>query len=171
MLDQTATVRTVTLNQAEMKLARYIAESRQSNNRASHTVNQLRANADPLEKETLGIAGELAFCRLFNCYPDLTTVNRSKQYGQDSGDCYVAGIGWVDVKTKSQPGDLLIVTPTAPSGHWFAVMIGTPPTFYFAGAIPQVRALNQKYLREIRTGLHYVIPPADWFPDFKLPKV
>ena len=150
----------IELNAAELRLARFLAQSRYSENRALGVTDKLHSGGDPIEKDMLGISGELAFCKLFNCYPDLSTTLKPKSNRSNKGDCYLHNVGFVDVKTRQRLGDLTFRAPAKPSGDWFALMYGSGTRFRFLGAIPQSEVLQPENIKELSWGLFYVYPRA-----------
>lgn len=58
------------LNEAEQRLCRYLAKARCAVNRASGKPNPIIGPQLQEETELEGIGGELAFCKLYQIYPD-----------------------------------------------------------------------------------------------------
>ena len=73
MLNKIKIGQKVFLSTAEQKLAHYVAKNRNGNNRYFNVTNLKISAEDPHTVDLEGIAGELAFCRLFNVYPDIDT--------------------------------------------------------------------------------------------------
>ncbi len=62
-----------TLNLAEQRLARFVASRRRLFNRSRGIQNQKQSSFSDDSIDLQGIAGEIAFCKLFNVYPSLQT--------------------------------------------------------------------------------------------------
>lgn len=96
---------TVQLTEAEFLIAQWIAKQRQARNNAAGLVDAKYNGAQPndpqrgIEIHVMGFASEMAFCKMFNVYPDFCTDPR-----HGSADCYRFG-ETIDVKaTKARPG-------------------------------------------------------------------
>jgi len=96
----------IKLNEAEQKLALYLAKARYDENR-------LKGNPDPKlsltsnkEIELDGVAGELAVCRMFNVYPD--TETKYDEYPKY--DLLTHKGSKVDVKTTQYKNGRLLAT-------------------------------------------------------------
>ena len=63
----------ITLNQAEQKLAMYLAKARYLNARNNGTKDLKVGGQSNEETDLEGIAGELVACKFFNVYPDTET--------------------------------------------------------------------------------------------------
>ena len=122
-----------TLTESEQLIARFVATQRSINNRFAGTGNNRRSDMSDFEVDLQGFAGELAFCRLANVFPDLTVHNRSAAKGQDNGDCVLNGQR-IDVKT-SKKADAALWVPLRKLGtaDAYALMAGTFPTFKLVG--------------------------------------
>jgi hypothetical protein len=119
----------VTLNEAEQKLAQYLAKKRYLSQRANGVANMKMGPQSNEETDLEGISGEIAFCKLFNCYPDLT--GEPGPY-----DTWMKDAGSVDVKTTHyERGRLLAVKhkDETPLPDIYALMIGKFPEYRFAG--------------------------------------
>ena len=69
----------ICLNEAEQRIVKHIAEKRIEYNRAQRAVATIYNDDDvrnPLEAEVNYYGAEMAFCKLFNIYPDLNYVDR-----------------------------------------------------------------------------------------------
>ena len=122
-----------TLTESEQIIAKFVAEQRTSNNRNANTTNMRQSERSDFEIDLQGFAGELAFCRIANVFPDLTVHNRSASKGEDNGDCVVLGHR-IDVKTSFRPDSALWVQKhKIGTADAYALMVGTFPTFQLVG--------------------------------------
>lgn len=109
-----------------------------------------------------GIAGEFAFCKLFNLYPDFTTHARSKKVGDDDGDASMPDGKRVDIKTTHRPhGRLLVVSWAKPVVEWYALMVGTFPDYEFKGFMEARELLRDQRLTDLGHGLSFVADQAE----------
>ena len=122
-----------TLTESEQIIATFVAEQRTANNRNAGTTNMRKSEMSDFEIDLQGFAGELAFCRMANVFPDLTVHNRSASKGEDNGDCILEGLR-IDVKT-SKKADAALWVPVRKIGtaDAYALMTGEFPTFRLVG--------------------------------------
>jgi hypothetical protein len=120
-----------TLTDEEQVIAKIIAGARTENNQKAGTfIPPRNARLTPEQIDLYGFGAELAFCRMFNVYPDFTTQIRS-----GGADCLSHKGNTIDVKwTSKQDGELLVkVSKKREEIDIFALVIGTFPTFTFVG--------------------------------------
>ena len=114
----------ITLSDPEQLLATYVARKRYEYNRNTGTKNnKLGPQTDEFtDKE--GIAAEIAFCKMMNLYPDLSTENRPPH------DAILKDGTTVDVKaTKYRNGHLLATDSKGNSrSDIYVLMVGEFPT-------------------------------------------
>ncbi len=96
----------ITLNQAEQKLAMYLAKARYDENRAKGNPDPKLSPTTNNEIELDGVAGELAVCRFFNVYPD--TETKYDEYPKY--DLITPKGSKVDVKTTQYKNGRLLAT-------------------------------------------------------------
>jgi hypothetical protein len=77
-----------------------------------------------------GFGGELAFCKQFNLYPDLSIVPGG---GDDLPDCTLRDGRRVDVKTTHRAGGNLLARKIQPDIDVFVLVIGKLPTYTIVG--------------------------------------
>ena len=82
-----------TLNTTELRLVEFVSNCRYLNNRKAGVTDALYADASPMVMERRGFGAEVAFAKLLNTYPDLTTEPRSGGH-----DCVLPSGVRVDVK-------------------------------------------------------------------------
>ena len=151
MINKIKIGQTVSLTYAERKLAHFLAKHRNGNNRHFNVVNLKVSASDAATVDLEGMCGEIAFCKLFNVYPDMD-VDRPPPHPLH--DCVLPGGERIDVKTtKYETGKLLVdcrKNSKKTSGvDFYALMIGTfPGPYSFRGFIAR-----EKIIQEDRIGL------------------
>ncbi len=143
----------ITLNESEQRIARHLGNARFQYGRNNGVENKRVGNQSDQETDLNGMGAELAFCKHFNIYPDL-------QIGVLSDDdCNLPnGLG-VDVKTTKYPNGRLLVglnKKAKPSGA-YALMIGTFPTYRYAGIISAERLFKDENIGNTGHGNCYLI--------------
>ena len=140
----------ISLTTAERKLAHFIARNRNGNNRYFNITNLKISAADPAEVDFEGICGEIAFCKLFNVYPDLDTDHEPPH---PLHDCVIPpppGFR-IDVKTtKYETGKLLVdARKKGKVGgvDYYALMTGSfPGPYTFRGLIAREHIIQPQKL-------------------------
>lgn len=153
--------RTVTLNEAEQRLARYLATQRYTCNRNNGVTNRKIGNQDFDATELDGIAAEIAFCKYQNIYPDLSIGPRHK-----GADCE-HGIR-VDVKTTRLTAGRLISmrTKQVNDADAYALMVGTFPTYRFAGWCRAEELIAPENITDFGYGDTYALTQDELRSDF-----
>jgi hypothetical protein len=119
----------ITLDNYEQEIVRGIALARHQNNIDRGSRSYKMGGGDDLLINLEGTGGEFAFCKLKNIYPDMT-IDHPIPY-----DCYINGVGFIDVKTTKKPNGMLLI------GTWkyraipeyYALMVGEFPNYEFKG--------------------------------------
>lgn len=125
----------IVLSDSEQFIAKSVAEQRVSSNRLAKTQNAKRSKKSDFEIDLQGFAGELAFCKLFNVFPDFTSEPRSAAKGQDNGDAVLNGLR-VDVKTASEDKVMFWIKARKKGcADLFALMVGQFPEYKFEGFV------------------------------------
>lgn len=151
---------TVTLNPTEQLFCIWVAEERFKNNRASGVTNSRRGSQPDFETDLEGFASEMAFCKLFNLFPDFSIEPRSSQ--NDTGDVKLHNGKTVDIKATIYANGRLIAVPwkTSPVDY-FALMIGSFPTYRFMGFMKREDLINPKRLGNLGYGPTYIAEQKD----------
>lgn len=120
----------IELNEAEQAIAKYLAKRRYRKNRTKGVENRRIGPQSDWETDLNGIGAELACCKMFNIYPDLSTNVRRGGY-----DCISPKGHKIDVKaTKYKTGRLLAVEgKTGGDADIYVLMIGEFPSYRCAG--------------------------------------
>jgi hypothetical protein len=144
---------TITLNDAEQKLATYLAKQRHARARASGKTDRQIGPQSSHDTDLEGIGAEIAFCRLLNIYPD-TDVGHTPL-----ADCVLPCGSTVDVKaTKHQNGHLLVAKWKDPQGvHAYALMVGAFPAYRIAGMAPSHEVFKPDRLKNFGHGAGYAV--------------
>ena len=121
---------TITLNDAEQRLAKYVARARTDNARSVNLAHTKIGPQSQYETDLEGMGAEIAFCRLMNVYPSLDVVDNPAADPQ--GDCVVLG-RTVDVKTTRHKNGRLLAVLWKEKKDLYALMTGTFPTYEFRG--------------------------------------
>lgn len=122
----------VTLSVQEQMIVEGIALARHHNNIERGSRSYKVGNGDDLQINIEGTAGEFAFCKIKNIYPDMS-IEQPMPF-----DCFLYGHGFIDVKTTKKLDGMLLV------GLWkkrsipeyYALMVGEMPTYEFKGFFP-----------------------------------
>lgn len=137
----------VTLNEQEVRLAKFIARERSKFNRDNGVTDAKVCNEKSEKIEEEGMGGEIAFCKIFNIYPDLRVENVNTS--NDNGDCEYKGHR-VDVKTTSYRNGMLITVPwKKDTVDYYALMVGEMPTYEFKGFAKSSDLKNKNKLRHL----------------------
>jgi hypothetical protein len=133
MINKIKIGQTVSLTTAERKLAHFIAKNRNGNNRHFNITNLKISAQDSATVDLEGICGEIAFCKLFNVYPDLDTDRDPPHPLYDATIPPPPGFR-IDVKTtKYETGKLLVDArkgPKTDSVDFYVLMTGSFPGPY-----------------------------------------
>lgn len=147
----------VELNECEQRMAKFLARSRYEAARKTGKPNNRIGPQSDHFTDLEGIAAEIAFCKLFNAYPDT-------QIGVlEDADAYTIQHGAVDVKaTKYQTGKLLAVKGKVhhPADS-YALMIGEFPRYRFAGWAKASELLRDENITDLGRGKGYALEQGD----------
>lgn len=150
----------VHLSDFEQRLAKALSREREAKCREANAKATPYGGLDVADCDIIGVTGELAFCKLFGTWPDLTTTPRKG--GHDTIYCGQ----FIDVKTRGgQFTDLLVKTDKRElSEGWFALMqlIGEAPTgARFLGFFPCEDTFQEKYLTTLNGNTVYLVPRTE----------
>ena len=140
MLSKIKIGQVISLNQAERKLAHFVAKNRNGNNRHFNTTNLKISADDPATVDLEGVCGEIAFCRLFNVYPDIDTDREPPHPLYDAIIPPIPPGIRIDVKTTKYENGKLLVDARKGSKtdgvDFYALMTGQfPGPYTFRGFI------------------------------------
>lgn len=155
----------ITLNEGEQQACRLIARLRFENNRKKDVKNAKIGDQSDENTDLEGFGAEMAFCRLFNVVPDLSIHTRSSQDGSDGHDVVLPDGKTVDIKaTKYETGKLLAVRWKAASVDYYALMIGTFPTYSFRGFLESEELLKPSRLGSLGHGETFIAKQTELKP-------
>lgn len=142
----------IELNEAEQKLAQFLAKARHRVSRSKSIVNHRIGPQSDEFTDLEGIGGEIAFCKAMNIYPDMNVG------GFAAFDCVLANGTRVDVKTtKYQNGKLISAPWKEPQNiDAFALMIGEMPNYRFVGMMKASDLLQEHRKRNLGHNMVYV---------------
>ena len=144
----------IQLNEAEQRLASYLARRRYKNNRAAGVKDKKIGDQSVEQTDMLGIAGELAMAKYLNLYPDTSISIRS-----GTCDLHTHENLTIDVKTSAYPTARL----TAPMGtpihkaSVYVLVVGTMPTFKIVGWAWAKDLINDGRIGDLGHGPTYVL--------------
>lgn len=147
----------ITLDPTEQIICKAIANGRYQNARKQNIKNSKIGGQSNEQTDLEGLGSEIAFCKLFNVYPDLTVQVRSSTEGTDDGDAKIRDGRSVDVKsTKYATGRLLAVKWKKPKVDLFALMVGEFPTYEFKGFMKSEELLKHERIGNLGRGEGFI---------------
>ena len=143
----------VTLSPEEQKYARFLAKKRYEYAREQGKVNVRKGPQSDEVTDLEGIAGEMAYCKIFNVYPDFQTNVIPK------ADCILHNGLTVDIKTtKYAKGHLIAAKWKGDGVDLYALMVGTFPTYKFVGLATKQELLAKENITNFGRGDLYALP-------------
>jgi len=144
----------VVLNNAEQRLAQYLAKARYAKNRQTNTKDMKVGPQDCETTDLEGIAAEIAFCKMCNVYPDLQLENRPMY------DAVLPDGTTVDVKaTRYRSGRLLAVPGKLDKCEGlesYSLVVGEfPGPYEFRGFLKREDLLRPERLTDLGHGPTY----------------
>ena len=173
----------VELNDAEQRLCRYMATKRHQVSRESSVPNSRKGPQSDEFTDLNGIGGEISFCRLFNCYPDLSVYARTssnsrrtssggslsgtgEELPKDTGDVNLNGVK-IDIKTTHYATGRLLVAPWKSDDiKYYALMVGKFPLYTFKGFSNYHTIVQEENLINLGHGEVYVLGQDRLRDDF-----
>ena len=144
----------VELNNAEQRLARFMARSRMDNAIKRGITNAQVGSQDRFDIDLEGYGAELAFCKLFNVYPDMSIV--ADPSADRTGDAIWMG-KTVDVKTTKYKTGRLLAVRWKQKKDLYALMVGTFPKYEFRGMATGDKLIRQENLTDLGHGEGYAL--------------
>ena len=145
----------ITLTEHEQRIAHFLAKERYNVNRDNNVHDAKKGEQSNEFVDLEGIAGEMAFCKLFNVYPDLEIKVTTQD--TDAGDCVLNGHK-VDVKTTSyETGRLICATWKNDDVDIYALMVGQFPTYSFRGMANALYLKQESNITDLGRGKVYAL--------------
>lgn len=161
----------VRLTDFEQKLAIALGKARQdADDKAAVRDNRHDDSRTSVEVHIAGAAAEIAFAKLTNCFPDLSTEPRRGGHDVTIASPPIDVSVRVDVKHKERMDGALYVSPKKielGGVEVYALMLGKMPTFLFGGWIRAEDLYDPHYLVTEASGSHYKALQRDLEPDWK----
>lgn len=141
---------TIKLNDAEQRLAQYLAQKRYQTARKNGVKNSKMGPQSNEETDLEGIGAEIAFCKMHNIYPD-TAVGHTPL-----ADAILPNGATVDVKsTKYKTGHLVVAMWKNPAIDYYALMVGSFPEYRYAGMIKPEQIMQESHIKNFGHGPVY----------------
>lgn len=151
----------MTLNETERRLATFVAKSRIAVNRRLGIVRPLESRAEDEAVQINAVGGEIAFCRMFNLYPESIAVVEPPY---PDADCFSHALEGIDVKTTDHINpEYVYVHRSASRKHVdiYAFMKGRFPDYDLVGIIRAEEAIVDENLCDVGHGPCYRIRTSD----------
>ena len=170
MLNKIKIGQSISLSTAERKLAHFVAKNRNGKNRYFNVVNLKISAEDPHTVDLEGICGELAFCKLFNVYPDLDTDRNPPHPLYDALVPPPPGFR-IDIKTTKYDNGKLLVDARKGSKtdgvDFYALMTGTfPGPYTFRGVIAKEHIIQPHKLGLLKGYRSYMAEQSELTDEF-----
>jgi hypothetical protein len=144
----------VILNQVEQRLCKHVAKARLDNNNNDGIYNAKISDESDEYIDLEGFAGELAFCKIFNVFPDLEIFSRTSS--EDFGDATYLN-KQIDIKTTSHRHGRLIATRwTKNNVQAYALMVGEFPEYEFKGFMSKKEFIKEDRIDNLGKGKLYL---------------
>jgi hypothetical protein len=143
----------VTLNYQEQIIVEEIAKARHLQNIDRGSRSFKMGGGDDLQINLEGTAGEFAFCKLKNVYPDMS-IEQPMPF-----DCFLNEFGFIDVKTTKKLDGMLLVGKWKSKSipQYYALMVGKMPYFEFKGYFPGAEVFKPENIVDLGHGQTYGI--------------
>lgn len=146
----------IELSESEVKLVELIGKTRQEYNDSQGLKDEKQDVArDSTEMHIEGVAGEWAFCKAFNIYPDHDMFERGQH------DCRTKHGTW-DVKTVARDDDSLVIRLVKARRNkkvdYYALVIGSRPEYEIFGYIEAGSVFQAENVTNVGYGDFYLIP-------------
>jgi len=140
----------ITLTPVEQSIAKDVGTMRLEQCRAEGVPNMKKGPQSDIEIDVLGSGAEIAFCKLWNLYPNLSSE-------KDNYDAMTKTGHKIDVKTtKYQSGRLLAVRHKVLNpADVYALMLCEWPSYTFAGYATADELFDDGNLIDLGYGLTY----------------
>lgn len=143
----------VTLTDTEVRICRWLAAQRFAAARKAGVQDAQMGPQSSEQTDLDGIAGEFAFCKVANVWPDMTIGAR-----RGGHDAFLNGMS-VDVKTTRCPTGHLLATikKSTTASDVYVLVIGTVPEFRIAGWASAAKLLHPENIADFGHGSGYAL--------------
>jgi hypothetical protein len=146
----------IQLNEAEQKLARYLAKNRYEQARKLGVENKKMGPQSNEMTDLQGIGAEIAFCKMHNIYPDMNVGSTPLE------DATLRDGTTVDVKsTVYKNGRLIVAMWKNPAIDCYALMVGTFPNYRYAGMMSSKEMMQESRILDLGHGPVYAASQGD----------
>ncbi|HIC51733.1 MAG TPA: hypothetical protein EYO96_03645 [Candidatus Marinimicrobia bacterium] len=151
----------ISLSENEQRIAEWVGKKRTANARRKNLPDTKVGDQSFEETDLEGFAGELAFCKLMNIYPDLETGDNLPNY--DCVDCN--GVTY-DVKTTPYLDGHLAATLKKKENppDKYVLAVGKFPDYDMIGEIGAEEFLQEGNIGTLGKGLCYKLTQAELNP-------
>jgi hypothetical protein len=145
---------TVTLDATEVVVAQVLATMRYNVARMAGVTNARIGSQDDYQTDLEGMAAEIAFCKAFNYFPDLTVGPRKGGW-----DAKGRAGETIDIKvTKYNSGKLLATLKKKPEdAQYYVLLVGECPTYRLAGYATAEELLKPENITDLGHGKGYAL--------------
>ena len=143
----------IILNDSEQKLAIYVARKRYESSRKSGIVNAKKGPQSNEQTDLEGIGAEIAFCKMFNVYPDLGE-------GCPYADAWTLELGSVDVKATKWRKGRILAQPSKINLEKvdnYVLMVGQFPSYRYVGSASSEELLHPQSITDMGHGPVYAL--------------
>ena len=148
----------ITLNDSEQKLAIYVSQKRYESSRKIGIHNAKKGPQSNEQTDLEGVGAELAFCKLFNVYPDLEAG------ACPYADAWTLQLGAVDVKATTWRNGRLLAQPSKLNLEKvdnYALMVGKFPTYRYVGSATSEELLHPQSITDMGHGPVYALNQSE----------
>ena len=145
----------IVLECGEIETARMLAQARQRFNREAGVFNRQRSPESASAIDVNGMGAELAYCKAFNLWPDLTVSIRS-----GGADALTHDGKSIDVKSTPNVNGRLLVTPDKINHgiDLYVLVVGFIPFYKVIGYATHKEVFNPDNLLNLGHGSAYGLP-------------
>lgn len=141
---------TIHLNDAEQKLAQYLAKKRYEAARKKGIENKKKGPQSNEITDLQGVGAEIAFCKMHNVYPDTEVGHTPLE------DATLPDGKTVDVKSTHHPnGHLIVAMWKNPAISYYALMVGEFPSYRYAGLMEPQDIMQKSRIKDFGRGPVY----------------
>ena len=143
----------VVLDEIEQLISKAIAKKRYENNRKKNIEDKKIGKQTNAATDIEGFGAEMAFCKLFNVFPDFSVFVRSTKSDKGDAELHVIN-GVVDVKSTKYLDGRLLTPDYKEKGvvDLYALMIGEFPKYVFKGFMTSAELMQDHRIGDMGYG-------------------